>query len=59
MSHALQFLILVMAGWVNRQQQEAIEYLRTENQILKESHGKRRIRLAMTSGDALRSRARS
>ena len=45
MSHTLQFLILGMAGWVNRQQQEVIEYLRTENQVRKEAHGKRRIRL--------------
>jgi transposase InsO family protein len=40
-----QLLLLILAGWVNRHQQEIIEYLRTENQILKESHGKRRIRL--------------
>jgi hypothetical protein len=33
------------AGWVNRQQQEAIEYLRTENQVLKEKFGKRRLLL--------------
>ena len=40
-----QLLLLILAGWVNRQQQEIIEYLRTENQILKESHGKKRIKL--------------
>jgi transposase InsO family protein len=40
-----QLLVLALAGWINRQQQEVIEYLRTENQILKESHGKKRIRL--------------
>ena len=40
-----QLLLLILAGWVNRQQQEIIEYLRTENQILRESHGKKRIRL--------------
>lgn len=33
------------AGWINRSQQEAIEYLRTENQILKEVVGKKRILL--------------
>jgi len=40
-----QLLLLILAGWVNRQQQEVIEYLRTENQVLKEKLGKRRILL--------------
>ncbi len=40
-----QLLLVVLAGWINRQQQEVLEYLRTENQILKESHGKKRIPL--------------
>jgi len=26
-----QFFLLILAGWVNRQQQDAIEYLLTEN----------------------------
>jgi putative transposase len=38
-----QLLLAILAGWINRQQQEVIEYLRTENQILKEKLGKRRI----------------
>src|SRR5476651_2609027 len=41
-----QLLIAILAGWSNRQQQEVIEYLRTENQILKEKLGKRRILLS-------------
>ncbi len=40
-----QLLVLILAGWVNRQQQEIIEYLRTENRILRESHGRKRIKL--------------
>ena len=40
-----QLLHLILAGWVNRQQQQVIEYLRTENQILREKLGKRRILL--------------
>ncbi len=35
----------ILASWVNREQQEANEYLRTENQVLKELHGERRILL--------------
>src|SRR5229473_7650473 len=40
-----QLLHLILAGWVNHQQQLAIDYLRTENQILREKLGKRRILL--------------
>ena len=34
---------MMLAGWVNREQQETIEYPRTENQALKEKLGKKRI----------------
>jgi hypothetical protein len=40
-----QLLLTILAGLISRQQQEVIECLRTENQVLKEAHGKRRIRL--------------
>ena len=40
-----QFLLISLAGWVNRQQQQVIEYLITENRILKEKVGKKRILL--------------
>jgi hypothetical protein len=30
-----------LAGWINRQQQEVIDYLRTENRVLKEKLGKK------------------
>ena len=40
-----QFALVVVATWVNREQQELIEYLRTENHVLKEKLGKRRILL--------------
>ena len=38
-------LITILAGLINRQQQEVIDYLRAENQVLKETHGRRRNRL--------------
>ena len=40
-----QLLLLVLVGWVNRRQQDAIAYLRTENRILREKLGKKRILL--------------
>ena len=45
MSHALQFVILTMAGWLNRRQQDQIDYLREENRILREQLGGRPLRL--------------
>ena len=39
------FLMVVFAGWVNQQQQAAIEYLKAENEILKSQLKGRRLRL--------------
>ena len=41
-----QLLLLILAGWMNRRQQDAIEYLLTENRILREKLGKSRILLS-------------
>ena len=38
-------LLLILAGWINRRQQDAVEYLLAENQILREKLGKKRILL--------------
>jgi putative transposase len=40
-----QLLLLVLAGWVNRRQQDVIEYLLVENRVLRQKLGKRRILL--------------
>ena len=34
---------VALAGWMNRQQQEASEYLRTENRVLREKLGHKRL----------------
>jgi len=44
-SAALQFLLLVFAGWVNRRHQDVIAHLQEENRILREQLGGRRFRL--------------
>ena len=41
----IHFLIMVFAGWLNGQQQAVIEYLQTENEILKSQLMGRRLRL--------------
>ena len=38
-----QFFMVALAGWMNRQQQDAISYLKVENQILREKLGQKRI----------------
>jgi len=44
MSQALQFLILTTVSWLNYQQEDAIDYLREENRVLREHLDNRRIR---------------
>jgi len=41
----LQVLIAMVAGWVQRHQQQVIAYLREENRVLKAQLGGRRLRL--------------
>lgn len=43
--HPWQLYLVILAGWINRQQREVIEYLLTENQVLKEKLGPKRILL--------------
>src|SRR5450432_389636 len=48
MSFVLQpwhLLLSIFAGWMNDEQKQWIEYLRTENQVLREKLGKKRILL--------------
>jgi len=44
-SKPMAVLLMMLAGWINRQQQEAIEYLKEENRILREKVGSTRILL--------------
>ena len=51
--HPWQLYFLILAGWVNRQQQIVIDYLRTENQVLREKLSKKRILLNDDQGRRL------
>ncbi len=42
----MQFLLLVLAGWVNRQEQDVIDYLREENRVLRAGLRGKRLRLS-------------
>src|SRR3954466_3013996 len=39
-----QFVVIVVAGWMNQRKQNVIEYLREENRVLREQLGERRLR---------------
>ena len=39
-----QLLLITLASWLNREQQQIIEYLQAENSILKEHLNRKRIR---------------
>ena len=41
----LQMMLVAVAGWVNREQLAIIDYLMEQNRVLRELHGKRRLRL--------------
>ena len=45
MPHALHFLVLALAGWVNRHQEDRIDSLREEHRVLREHLGPRPLRL--------------
>ena len=50
MPPALQFLVLTFAVWVNRHQDDLIEYLREENRVLREHLGRHRV-IEVVRGD--------
>ena len=44
LSHPLRFLVVALAGWINQQQRDVIDYLQAENRVLREQLGPRRLR---------------
>ena len=53
-----QFLVVAFAGWVNRSQQDAIEYLKEENRVLREHVAGRRLRFTDDQRRRLAAKAR-
>ena len=43
--YPLQVLLVALAGWISRRQQEVVAYLVEENRVLKQQLGKKRLRL--------------
>ncbi len=46
MQSPLHFVLLMLAGWVNRHQEDVIEYLKEENRVLRQQLGLRRLDLS-------------
>ena len=42
--NVMNLMVVSLAGWMNQQQQDVIEYLREEVRVLKELQGKKRLR---------------
>jgi hypothetical protein len=45
--HFWSFFVVALAGWMNRQQEEVIEYLKEENRVLRERLGPKRLILTI------------
>jgi transposase InsO family protein len=53
-----RFVLISIAGWMNQQQQQAIDYLREENRVLREQLGGRRLRFTDDQRRRLAARAK-
>ena len=54
---SLQFLLLILVGWLDRRDREVLAYLMEENRLLRRELGSRRLRL--TDDDRRRLAARA
>src|SRR5213080_1770376 len=52
------FLVVCVAGWINRREQQVIEYLIEENRVLREQIGNRRMRFTDNQRCRLAARAK-
>ena len=44
-------MMVALAGWINRQQQDVIEYLHEEVRVLRELQGRKRLRFSDDQSD--------
>ena len=57
--HPLRFVLIALAGWLNQQQHDVIDYLREENRVLREQLGSRRVRFTDTRRRRLAAKAKT
>jgi hypothetical protein len=53
---AWHVVLVALAGWLNREQQKIVEYLREENRVLREQLGSKRLRFTARYGSNSRFR---
>ena len=56
--HPLRLLLVTLAGWINQQQRDVIDYLQEENRVLREQLGPRRLRFTDDQRIRLAAKAR-
>ena len=56
---ALQFLVVAVAGWINQQQRDVIDYLQEENRVLREHLAPRRLRFTDAQRRRLAAKAKT
>lgn len=57
--HPLRFLLVALAGWINQQQRDVIDYLQEENRVLREQLGPRRLRFTRDQRVRLAAKAKT
>ena len=59
LSQPLQFVLVALAGWMNHEQRDVIDYLQEENRVLREQLGSRRLRFTDDQRRRLAAKART
>jgi putative transposase len=57
--HPLRFVLIALAGWMNQQQRDVIDYLQEENRVLREQLGPRRVRFTDAQRRRLAAKAKA
>ena len=57
--HPLRFVLIALAGWMNQQQRDVIDYLQEENRVLREQLGPRRLRFTDAQRRRLAAKAKT
>jgi putative transposase len=57
--HPLRFILVGLAGWMNQQQRDVIDYLQEENRVLREQLGPRRLRFTDAQRRRLAAKAKT
>ena len=58
LGHPLRLLLVTLAGWINQQRRDVIDYLQEENRVLREQLGPRRLRFTDDQRIRLAAKAR-